>query len=80
MNITKALAVAAAFGLATPVLAASHSEKKDATGAPVAHGTMDHGKMDTTTMSKKDKAAHAKMMKDAAKKDAMAADKMATPK
>lgn len=77
MNITKSLLIAAAFGLAAPVLANSHMEKKDAMAAePTKQDAMAAGhNMDTSKMSKKDKAAHDKMMKDAMKKDAMAAEK-----
>ena len=81
--ITKTLLLGAMLGLAAPVLANSHAEKKAAAGttATTSHDgmAMDHSKMDTSKMSKKDKAAHDKMMRDAMKKQA-AADKMATPK
>lgn len=77
---TKALLIAAAFGLAAPAFAAGHMEKKDAAAAEPKHESMDHSKMDTTKMSKEDKAAHDKMMKDAGHKDTTAADKTATPK
>lgn len=81
MMITKTLLLGAMLGLAAPVLADGHIEKKAGTAGTMSHDgmVMDHSKMDTSKMSKKDKAAHDKMIRDAMKKEA-AADKMATPK